>query len=317
MARKRREEIQMTSGRLPRPVYLDMDPGHDDALALLAALRAVTVRGVTTVAGNQRGELTFLNARRVLRVAGRTEVAVRRGYDQPLLRRLVTAEQVHGASGLDGYHFQPEPEPSPDDGMGAMEWLDHRLAAEPDPVDWVATGPLTNVAAFLLGHPHRKRQLKQITFMGGSLGAGNVTPYAEFNTYVDPEATALVLSSGLPVAMVGLDVTLKALLAHGDIDRFLRLPGEVGAMLFGLFRFFGGHEPSANAGGMPVHDVLAVAAVAHPEFFRWQDVPLRVECRDPERRGAMTRVEGFPVTRVAVEVDVKAFFDWLWRTLEG
>lgn len=297
-------------------VYLDMDPGHDDALALLVALALMPVRGLTTVAGNQTGDKTYLNARRILFLANQLHLPVAPGYNRPLFRNLVTAAHVHGQSGLDGYEF-PEISP-PDRSMDAMQFLEIAFAKEQEPVVWIATGPLTNVAAFLIGHPHLHQKISQIAFMGGSLSGGNITPYAEFNTYVDPDAAAYVVGCGIPITMVGLDVTHKALLAQKDLERFRCLKPPIGEMLYRLFTFFAGHEPNAGDRGMPIHDVLAIAAIANPGVFTWEKISLHIERCDEKRRGA-TEIKrpgsGYPEIKVAVDIDVSGFFEWFWQSL--
>ncbi len=297
-------------------VYLDMDPGHDDALALLVALATLSVRGLTTVAGNQTVDKTYLNARRVLFLAQNSTVPVAKGCAQPLFRELVTAGDVHGQSGLDGYDFPVMAEPT--EILNAMAFLERSFMAESSPVQWIATGPLTNLAAFLMGHPELIAKVGQITFMGGALDGGNVTPYAEFNIFVDPDAAAYVVNSGIPMRMVGLDVTHRALLDPGDLQRFLELGDPIGVMLFQLFSFYGRHEPNAGSAGMPIHDVLAVAAAVDPSLFVWQTTPLAVERCNETHRGA-TRAkpasQGYPEIEVAVDIDVPRFFAWMWQAL--
>ncbi|MCY0899098.1 MAG: nucleoside hydrolase [Firmicutes bacterium] len=292
------------------PVLLDMDPGHDDALALLVALALRPVMGVSAVAGNQTLEKTCLNARRVLAMAGRT-LPVARGREKPLVRPLVTAASVHGVSGLDGYPFPELPdEPLP---VGAMAWLEAQFAAH-SRLDWVATGPLTNVAAFLLGHPHRAHQVRRLCIMGGSLSGGNVTPAAEFNFYVDPEAAAIVLSSGLDIWLVGLDVTHHALLPTAAIERFRQLASPLGDMLYGLFQYFRQHEPHAQTHGTPIHDVLAVAALTDPHLFEWRVTPLAIGLEGAER-GALRPASDGPLVHVAVNVDAPGLLAWLDNAL--
>ncbi|NMP22777.1 nucleoside hydrolase [Sulfobacillus harzensis] len=295
------------------PVWLDMDPGHDDALALLAALATLPVRGLSTVAGNQTVDKTFLNARRVLHAAGR-EIPVAPGYDRPLFRPLVTAGEIHGASGLEGYTFSPL---EPVDAPHGLQLMADAFRESPEPIDIIATGPQTNVAAFLIGFPQWRSRIASVTFMGGSLNGGNVTPTAEFNIFVDPDAAHYVVQSGIPTRMVGLDVTHQALLHPGQLTRFLTLRPPLGEMLYGLFSFFGRHEPNAGADGMPIHDVLSVAALIHPEFFRWMKTPLGVERQDGERLGQTIPASSGPPIEVAVDIDTERFFAWLWQSLSA
>lgn len=296
-------------------VLLDMDPGHDDALALLTALPRFTVLGVTTVAGNQTLDKTTLNARRILTAAG-SNVPVVPGYAKPLFRDLVTAANVHGESGLDGYAFPVLNEA--ESGMHAMAYLADVFSRSPEPIPWVATGPLTNVAAFLIGHPHLISKIASITLMGGAINGGNITPYAEFNIYVDPDAAQYVMTSGLPVRMVGLDVTHRALLSGARMkEQFLSLREPIGEMLYSLFSFYAYHEPNSGSQGMPIHDVLAVAALDRPELFQWRSMPLRVEREDNTHRGSTQPTNHGPGVDVALDIDVPAFFSWLWRVLES
>ncbi len=299
------------------PVYLDMDPGHDDALALLVALGSLPVAGVSVVAGNQTVDKTMRNARRVLDVAGFAQLALRQGAACPMFLPLHTAPEVHGASGLDGYRFHSavKRQESPE---GALPWLRRQFSAAAAPVVWIATGPLTNVAEFLLGHPDLKETIGEISVMGGALNGGNVTAHAEFNFYVDPDAADVVLRAGIPMRMVGLDVTTRALLPLSAIERFGMMGTDVGAMLKGLFEFYAKHEPQATAGGVPVHDVLAVGAVVHPELFTWLPASVRVERSDGSHRGQVIVGEGGAdsTVRVATAIDSERFFEWMWDVLE-
>lgn len=297
-------------------VLLDMDPGHDDALALLAALAVLEVAGITTVAGNQTVDKTTLNARRVLHLAGRSDIAVAAGADRPWFRSLVTAAEIHGVSGLDGYDFPQISAASANPGAQAL--IEGVIAQAPQGLDWIATGPLTNVASFLAGHPHWRPRIRQLAIMGGSLGRGNITKAAEFNIYVDPDAAQYVFQTGLPIRLVGLDVTHKALLAVADRERFLRLRAPLGEMLYALFGFYGGRE-KMNTGlkGVAIHDVLAVAALVEPELFSWHRTPLQVERCNQDERGATRPGGAGPAVDVAVDIDVAGFFAWLWGALSA
>jgi len=231
-------------------IVIDCDPGHDDAIAILLALASseVELRGVVTVAGNQTVDKTTRNALKVLELAGRAEVPVVRGAAEPLRRPLRTAANVHGESGLDGPDLpEPTAEPSSDD---PAEWLEPGVVL-------VATGPLTNVARLV----ERGVHIDELVWMGGAMAEGNVTPAAEFNAFVDPEAAAIVFGSGVPLTMVGLDVTHKALFtrAHADRLRGTGASGRVVAELSDFFQLF--HERRYGFDGSPIHDAMAVAHV--------------------------------------------------------
>ena len=188
-------------------MILDVDPGHDDAVAIMMACGSpgLDLLAVTTVAGNATLPKTTRNALRVLSLVGRTDVPVGAGASEPLERSLRTAEDIHGESGMDGPRI-PEAAFEPDE-RGAVELIADTLKESPEPVALIPVGPLTNVAAFLRAHPELKGRISRISLMGGSMGLGNTTPAAEFNVYVDPEAAREVFESGLPVTMSGLDVT--------------------------------------------------------------------------------------------------------------
>src|SRR5512144_2085494 len=224
---------------VPVPVILDCDPGHDDVLAiLLAAAHPVTdLLAVTTVAGNSTLERTTLNARRVAAAAGLFDVPLAPGCAGPLRGDLNTAGDVHGESGLDGTSFGEALTDVLDEHavqLARRLILDHTV-----PVTLVATGPLTHVATLLRDHPEVLPRIREVVFMGGSAGRGNVRPYAEFNVYTDPEAADLVIRSGLPVTMCGLDVTHQALATPEMLDRISALGTDLARICVDLLRFFG------------------------------------------------------------------------------
>jgi inosine-uridine nucleoside N-ribohydrolase len=293
------------------PIVIDCDPGHDDAIAILLALASPEVEliGVTTVAGNQTLDKTTRNALVTLEIAGRSDIPVAAGADAPLLRTLRTAAHVHGESGLDGPTL---PEPS-------------ARAVDTDPGEWlepgvvlVATAPLTNVAAWL----DRGIRPERIVWMGGSIAEGNVTPAAEFNAFVDPEAAAAVFESGIPIAMVGLDVTHKALFTRAHADR-LRGAGRAGRFVAELSDFFQVfHERSYGFDGAPIHDAMAVAQVIDPTLLTTRHANVAVETRSElcdgrtvvDLRGVTERE---PNADVGVDVDASRFLELLVSRIES
>jgi pyrimidine-specific ribonucleoside hydrolase len=255
----------MITPRNPVPVVIDCDPGHDDALAITLALARPELRvlGITTVGGNASLANTTRNALRVLALLGRTDVPVAAGAVAPLTRELETAPEVHGASGLDGADL-PEPASEPV-AEHAVAWLRATLAASPEPVTLVPVGPLTNIALLLRTHPEVAPKIARIALMGGSKGAGNWTPAAEFNIWVDPEAARIVFRSGLPITMCGLDVTHKALMGLPEVARLRAVgtrPARVFADLLEFFTRF--HVERYGTADTPIHDAVAVASVAIP-----------------------------------------------------
>jgi pyrimidine-specific ribonucleoside hydrolase len=243
------------------PILIDCDPGHDDAIAILLALASpeVELRGVTTVAGNQTLDKTTRNALKILELAGRADIPVAAGADRPLTRTLRTAAHVHGESGLDGPDL-PEPSARPVD-VDAVDLLAELI--EPGVV-LVPTGPLTNVALLLQRHPDVRDRLDRIVWMGGAIAEGNVTPAAEFNAFVDPEAAAAVFASGIDVTMIGLDVTHQALFTPAHAER-LRGTGGAGRVVAELADFLlEFHRRLYRFDGAPIHDAVAVAHVIDP-----------------------------------------------------
>jgi inosine-uridine nucleoside N-ribohydrolase len=296
-----------------RPILIDCDPGHDDAIAILLALASpeADLVGVTTVAGNQTLDKTTRNALVTLEIGGRPDIPVAAGAEAPLRRALRTAPHVHGESGLDG-PVLPEPSAQPVDAHAA-DFLAERI--EPGMV-LVATGPLTNVALLLERHREVRDRLERIVWMGGAIGEGNVTPAAEFNAFVDPEAAAAVFASGVPLTMVGLDVTHQALFTRRHAER-LRGAGRAGRFVAELSDFFQAfHERSYGFAGSPIHDALAVAQALDPTLVGTRRANVEIETRSAfcdgrtvvDLRGVTGRE---PNADVGVEVEAERFLELL------
>ena len=298
------------------PTLIDCDPGHDDAIALLLALASpeVELLGVTTVAGNQTLEKTTTNALRVLELAGRGDVPVAAGADRPLARELFIADYVHGESGLDGPEL-PEPRAEPVD-QHAVDFLAERILGSPRPVTLVPIGPLTNVALLLSRYPQAAGNVERVVIMGGAVAEGNVTPAAEFNIYVDPEAAWRVFHSDLPVTMIGLDVTQRALMMPAHVER-LRASSEVGRFVAELHDFFVRyHERTFGTEGAPIHDAVAVAQVLRPGIVETLHRHVDVDCESRLCRGRTVvdlwhRTGAEPNADVGVGIDADAFLELL------
>ncbi|QNF18835.1 pyrimidine-specific ribonucleoside hydrolase RihA [Aeromonas jandaei] len=267
------------------PVILDCDPGHDDAIALILALASpeLKVLAVTTSAGNQTPDKTLNNALRILTLLGRDDITVAAGAPKPLARELIIADNVHGESGLDGPKL-PDPAFAPQ-AMTGIELMARSLRESAEPVTLVPTGPLTNIALLLAAHPELKSKIARIVLMGGAAGAGNWTPAAEFNIYVDPEAADMVFKSGIPITMCGLDVTHEAQVMDEDIERVRAITNPVAQCVAGLLDFFMIYhrDPKWGFAGAPLHDPCTIAWLLNPALFHG------VECRvDIETRGEHT-----------------------------
>jgi inosine-uridine nucleoside N-ribohydrolase len=301
---------------VPTPVLIDCDPGHDDAMALLLALASpeLELLGVSTVHGNQTLEKTTANALRVLEFAGRGDMPVAAGANRPLVREPAVAADVHGETGLDGPDLPP-PAREPV-GEHAVDFLAARLRASEAPATLIPTGPLTNVALLLATHPDAAERIERIVLMGGAIAEGNVTPAAEFNIWIDPEAAARVFASGLDVTMIGLDVTHRALMTGEHAER-LRAAGRVGTMVAELWDFYHRfHRRIYDLPGSPVHDAMAVAHVLRGDLVQTRHVNVEVDCASELCRGRTVvdvwgRTERAPNAHVGVEVDADAFLDLL------
>ncbi|MEV6579957.1 nucleoside hydrolase [Streptomyces sp. NPDC051582] len=308
---------------MPVPIIIDCDPGHDDALAIMLAAGdpAVDLLAITTVAGNQTLAKTTLNARRVCTVAGITGVPIAAGCARPLVQALSVADDVHGASGLDGPRF---PEPTVDVVAEHAVDLMHRiLTRHPEPVTLVPTAPLTNIALLLTRHPDAARRIREIVLMGGSTERGNRTPAAEFNIQADPEAADIVFRSGVPLTMCGLNVTHQALATPAIVARFERLGTELGQICAELLTFFGStYRTLWGFRDPPLHDPVAVARVLDPAIVHCVDANVVVELQGRYTRGAtvvdLHGYTGRPVNaQVALTLECGPFWDRMVAAVEA
>jgi len=296
-----------------QPIVLDCDPGHDDALAILLAAAAPSLElvAITTVAGNQSLDKTTLNARRICTVAGISGVPVAAGCDAPLARARIASPQIHGESGLDGPAFGPPTVP-----LDPRHGVDLILEASRahDGLVLVATGPLTNVATALARDPGLVPRLQRVVLMGGAIGLGNVTPAAEFNIGADPEAARAVFESGLPITMVPLETTHRALATADVIERIAALDfplARVCVELLGFFaetylRVFGFAAPA-------VHDPCAVAWLIDPAIVPTRRMRVDIETRSEFSDGrTICDVHGVTERTANAEVGVDLEVDRFW-----
>lgn len=269
----------------PIPIILDGDPGHDDAIAwmLAASSPALKILAVTSSSGNQTIEKTTDNALRIMALLG-IDAPMAMGAVKPLISPPAPGPEVHGESGLDGADL-PERAREPVD-LPAAELMAQVIAASPDPVTLVPTGPLTNIAALLLSHPEVKENIERISLMGGGVTHGNWVPAAEFNILLDPEAADVVYRAGIPITMAGLDVTEQAMLFPEDFARIRSVGGPVAAVVADWLEFFYQFHRSMGYPGAPIHDAVAVAWLTHPELFSGRDMHVAVETAGRYCRGA-------------------------------
>ena len=282
---------------MTRKIIIDTDPGQDDAVAILLALASpeLEVLGLTTVAGNVPLALTTRNAQLITGLSGK-QVPIIAGRERPLTRKLVTAEYVHGQSGLDGIDLgEPVVPVTPGDGV---DFIIDTLRREPaGTVTLVPIGPLTNIAAAFERAPDIIPRVQQIVLMGGAyFEVGNVTPTAEFNIYVDPEAAAQVLNSGVDVVMMPLDVTHKALTSAEWIAGLRALGTRAGEAVASWTDFFERYDREKyGAEGAPLHDPCTIAYLIRPELFSGRRINVEIETEGRYTTG-MTVADWWGVT---------------------
>jgi purine nucleosidase len=305
---------------MPRPIIIDTDPGQDDAVAILLALASpaeLEVLGIIAVAGNVPLALTQRNARIVCELAGRPQVPVYAGCARPMHRALVTAEYIHGKTGLDG-PVLPEPTMPLQPQHGVDYLIDTLRRAEAGGITLCTLGPLTNIGMALVKAPDIAPKIREIVMMGGAyFEGGNTTPAAEFNIYVDPHAAELVLRSGIPLTIIPLDVSHKALTTKPRIARFRALGTRCGRAVAEMLEFFERHDVEKyGADGGPLHDPGVIAYLLRPALYRGRRVNVAIETGSALTLG-MTVVDWWRVTdrpanaQFMNDVDADGFYDLL------
>ncbi|GAA3873313.1 nucleoside hydrolase [Celeribacter arenosi] len=273
----------------PRKIIIDTDPGQDDAVAILLALGSpdeIDLLGITAVAGNVPVTRTSENARKVCEVAGRPDVKVFAGCDRPLAHDLVTAEHVHGKTGLDGIEL-PAPR-MPLQVQHGVDFIIDTLRGEPaGTVTLCPMGPLTNIATAFQKAPDIIERVQEIVLMGGAyFEVGNITPAAEFNIYVDPEAAEIVFKSGAQITVMPLDVTHKVLVTKPRLEAFAAFGTHLGDVVAGWLDFFERFdiEKYGSAGG-PLHDPTVIAYLIQPDLFSGRYINVEIETQSELTRG--------------------------------
>lgn len=282
----------------PRKIIIDTDPGQDDAVAILLALASteLEVLGITAVAGNVPLPLTARNARVVCELAGRPDIRVFSGCAAPMTRKLVTAEYVHGKTGLDGITLPDPTMPLQD--QSAVDFIIDTLRALPEgAVTLCPLGPLTNIATAFQRAPDIIPRVAEIVLMGGAyFEVGNVTPAAEFNIYVDPEAAQIVFKSGVPLVVMPLDVTHKVLTTRPRVEAFRALGTRVGHAVASWTDFFERYDMAKyGSQGAPLHDPCVIAYLLRPDLFQGRHVNVEIETQSDLTRG-MTVADWWRVT---------------------
>jgi len=284
---------------MKRRIIIDTDPGQDDAVAILLALASpeeLDVLGIVAVAGNVPLAHTERNARRIVELAGRPEVPVYAGCPRPMVRRLITAEHVHGRTGLDGVDL-PEPRIALQQKHGVDFIVDTLIAAEAGSVTLCVLGPLTDIAVAFAKAPQIAAGIREIVLMGGAyFEVGNITPAAEFNIHVDPEAADVVMGSGVPIIMAPLDLTHRLLTTAERLAAFAGLGNRAGKAVAGLLGFSERFDLAKYGSiGAPLHDPTVIAYLLRPELFKGKQINVTIETSSPLTLG-MTVADWWQIT---------------------
>ncbi len=306
-----------------RKIIIDTDPGQDDAVAILLALASeeLEVMGITAVAGNVPLDLTVKNSRIIVELSGRTDVPVFSGCSKPLSRKLVTAEEVHGKTGLDGMELF-EPSIPLEDKHGVDFIVDMLKSNNPNTITLCPLGPLTNIAQAMIKAPEIIERIQEIVLMGGAyFEVGNVTPAAEFNIYVDPEAAEKVFSSGAPITVLPLDVTHQVLTTEARMEVIRSIGNRTGREVANLTTFFERFDKAKyGMDGAPLHDPCVIAYLLEPEMFDGRYINVEIEIQSELTRG-MTVADWWDVTDrdpnalFIGKVDSNRFFELLTEKL--
>ena len=301
-------------------IIIDCDPGQDDAVALFLAMASpdeLEVLGITAVAGNVPLDLTQRNVRLMCDIAGRSDIPVFAGCERPMVRELLTAEKVHGKTGIDGIDVV-EPK-TPLQEQHAVDFIVETLrAAEDESVTLVPTGPLTNIGTVIDRAPDVLAKIRQLVIMGGAMReGGNRSPSAEFNVLVDPHAADIVYNSGKPVTALGLDVTHQVLSTRARVERIRQLGNPVAEATAGMLGFFERHDSKKyGVEGAPLHDPCTIAWLLAPELFEGKFCNLSVETQSELTMGH-TAIDFWHVTdrphnvNWIYSVDADGFYDLL------
>ncbi len=308
---------------MTQDIIIDTDPGQDDAVAILLALASPEIRvlGITAVAGNVPLSLTQLNARKICELAGRRDVPVFAGCDAPMRRALVTAEHVHGSSGLDGADLPAPTMPLQE--RHAVDFIIDSLRERPaGSVTLCALGPLTNIATAFARAPDIVGRVQRVVLMGGAyFEVGNITPTAEFNIHVDPEAAEIVLKSGAEIVMMPLDVTHQVLTTRARLQALRDIGNRVGQTVAALTGFFERFDKQKyGSDGAPLHDPCVIAWLLEPGLFKGRHVNVEIETASPLTLGMTVadwwRVSDRPANALFMgQVDAEGFYRLLTERL--
>ena len=295
---------------MSRKILLDCDPGHDDAIAILLAgqKQYFNLLGITTVSGNQTIEKTTQNAINLVEFL-QIDVPVAMGSSDPICRPRMICPEIHGESGLDGFEFPKYSKKC--DSRNAVDFIIETLLKN-NKVTVVITGPMTNVAKAIIKNKEILKHIDEIVFMGGSTTDGNVTPAAEFNILVDPEAADIVLSSGVPIRMIGLNITRTVLVRKSVVERMKKINNQTSELFVDLMEVFNANQ--ANYFGImeggPLHDPITIASMIDDNLITWKDMNVKVDTSHSTLEGKTYCEEKEPHNcEVAVAIDINRFWE--------
>lgn len=300
-----------------RKIILDCDPGHDDAIAIMLAARhpAIDLLGITIVAGNQTLNKTLVNGLNVCQKLD-INVPIHAGMPKPIMREQIVADNIHGESGLDGPIFAPLVRKA--ESKHAIQYIIDTLMNSDGDITLVPVGPLTNIAVAMRMQPTILPKIREIVLMGGAYGTGNFTPSAEFNIYADPEAARVVFTSGVPLVMMGLDLTNQTTCTADVISRMKKVGGPAGELFSDIMSFTlkTQYENYGLAGG-PVHDATCIGYLINPDAFKMQDMYVEIDVNNGPCYGRTVCDElgvtgKQPNTKVGMTIDIK----WFWDLVE-
>ncbi|MEB7888641.1 ribosylpyrimidine nucleosidase [Hafnia alvei] len=301
-----------------RKIILDCDPGHDDAIAIMLAARhpAIDLLGITIVAGNQTLNKTLVNGLNVCQKLD-INVPIHAGMPKPIMREQIVADNIHGESGLDGPKFAPLVRKA--ESKHAIQYIIDTLMNSDGDITLVPVGPLTNIAVAMRMQPAILPKIREIVLMGGAYGTGNFTPSAEFNIYADPEAARVVFTSGVPLVMMGLDLTNQTTCTADVISRMKKVGGPAGELFSDIMSFTlkTQYENYGLAGG-PVHDATCIGYLINPDAFKMQDMYVEIDVNNGPCYGR-TVCDELGVTgkqsntKVGMTIDTK----WFWDLVEA
>lgn len=304
-----------------KPIIIDCDPGVDDAIALMLALKSpeLIVKAITVVAGNVPLALTQRNARQICELLGRSDVPIYAGCPRPLVRSLITAEDIHGKTGLEGATL---PEPSlPLQACHAVSFLIDTLRSATEPITLATLGPLTNIAAAIVQAPDILQNIERIVMMGGGITCGNITPVAEFNIYVDPHAAHVVFEAEFPITLLSLDVTHQVLTTPARLDAIREIGNPVSEVAVAVLSHYGkADEERLGQVGAPLHDPCVIAYLLRPDLFTTYPGTVQVELNSSLTLGqtvvSLAKAE-HPTVDIVQTVNAAGIYELLTKRLEN